>query len=215
MKLICLFIVAFFTMTFLIRAQNNEFLVGAVIGFYGIENKGDIKSMYSQSNGTISGTGGFSFGLNVKHDFSKNIYSALELRYIRKGSIYTFITTFGTMSWESIKLNYIEIPLLAGLRINLKKKPLFVETGIAYAMVLSSKVLVSELNFWDSSAEQNNFKKKDISWVANVKYPIIKSRKLLMGLRFSYSMFSIHSFCKLYNMDYGAELYYLFNRNVK
>jgi len=211
MKLFCISLFLTYSITSVIIAQNKEFIVGSVIGFYGVENKGDIKYMYSKTNGTISGTGGLSFGLNISRNFSKIYYSALELRYMRKGSIYTFITSYGTRSWEAIKLDYVEIPFIAGLKINIKKKPLFVGTGFAYARLFSSKVLVSDLNKWDSSIEETNFKKNDISWVANLKYPINKSGKLLTGLRFSHSLFSIHSLCKLYNMDYGVELYYLFN----
>ena len=212
---LCPIFFAIFTPTTIIRAQNKEFIVGSILGFYGIENKGDIKDMYSKTNGTISGTGGLSFGLNAKHDLSKNIYGSFELRYIRKGSIYTFITNYGTRSWESIKLDYIEIPFLTGIKISTKKKPFFIEAGFAYARLLSAKVLVSELNKWDSSIEKNNFKKNDISCVANLKHPINKSEKLLIGLRFSHSLFSIQSLCKLYNMDYGVEFYYLFNQNIK
>lgn len=198
-------------MTSLVSAQNKEFIMGSVIGFYGIENTGDIKDMYSQANGNISGTGGLSAGLNVKHDVSKNMYAALEMRYIRKGSIKTIITSTGSRSWEAIKLDYIEIPFSTGLKINTKKKPMFIETGFAFARLFSPKISVSPLNPWDASTEQAHFKKNDISWLANFKYPINKSEKLLIGLRFSHSLFTIHSLCKLYNMDYGVEFYYLFN----
>jgi len=74
--------------------------------------------------------------------------------------------------------------------------------------------LVSELNEWDVSEKLNNFKQNDFSWLANIKYPVIKSEKLLIGARFSYSLISIHSIYNLHNLDYGIELYYLFNRNV-
>jgi len=217
MKLNLFFILLFpfLVMTSIVSAQNKEFIMGSVIGFYGIENTGDINDMYSQTNGNISGTGGLSAGLNVKHDLSKTIYAALEIRYIRKGSIKTIITSYGSRSWEHIKLDYIEIPFLTGLKISTKKKPLFIETGFAFARLFSPKVSVSLLNPWDSSTEQAHFKKNDISWVAGLKYPINKSRKLLIGLRFSHSLFTIHSFYKLYNMDYGVEFYYLFNKNLK
>ena len=215
LKLFCIFLFPALMMASGVRSQNKEFIMGSVIGFYGIENTGDIKEMYPQSHGNISGTGGLSAGLNVRHDLSKNIYAALEIRYIRKGSIKTIITNDGSRSWEAIKLDYVEIPFLTGLTISTKKKPLFIETGFAYARLFSPRVSINSLNPWDSSAEQTHFKKNDISWVAGLKFPIIKSRKLLAGLRFSHSLFTIHSFCKLYNMDYGVEFYYLFNRNMK
>lgn len=75
-------------------------------------------------------------------------------------------------------------------------------------------MLVSDLNNWNPSSKLNNFKEHDISLVANLKYQIIKSEKLLLGFRFSYSLLSTHSVYKLYNMNYGIELYYLLNRNI-
>ncbi len=197
------------------KSQNNEFIVGSMLGFYGIHIEGDIDNIYSPSNGTIWGTGGISFGLNVKRYFSNHIYGALEMRYIRKGNTFEFINPYGLPSFVTIKLDYIEMPLLVGFKINLKKKYLLAETGIVFARMISSKMEVSEFYGWDPAAEMNNFRKNDFSWVANIKYPIIRNEKLLLGFRFSYSLFSIHTTYKLYNMDYGIEIYYLFNRNVK
>ncbi len=210
----CLLFLTLLASAFSVKSQNHEFIVGALMGFYGIHIEGDVENLYSSSNGTFWGTGGFSAGLNVKRNFSKNIYGAFEIRYIRKGSLYEFISIVGTQAYESIRLDYIEFPLLFGFRINLKKKHLFAETGFAYARLINSKMLVSDFNRWDVSDKLNNFKENDFSWVANLKYPIIKSEKLLLGFRFSYSLISIHNYYKLYNMDYGVEVYYLFNRNV-
>ena len=213
MKTFCLLFLLFFLATPPVKSQNKAFIAGAFIGFYGIEIKGQIKDMYSP--GKISGKGGFSFGFNVKRDFSKKFYGALEMRYIQKGSINTIITYAGSQSWEAIHLGYIEVPLSVGLKIKLKKKQLYFESGLAYARMIISKMMLSPSNYWDCSAKINNFKRNDISWVAALKYPILKNEKLVLGLRYSYSLFTIHSLYKLYNMDYGIELYYLFNRNVK
>lgn len=185
-----------------------------MIGFYGIHIEGDVEQLYSSSNGTFWGTGGFSAGLNVKRNFSKSIYGAFEIRYSKKGGLYEFISSYNTQAYESIKLQYIEFPLLFGAKANLKKRYLLLETGLAYARLINAKMEVSDFNRWDVSEKLDNFKENDLSWVANLKYPIIKSEKLLIGFRFSYSLMSIHNYYKLYNMDYGVELYYLFNRNI-
>ncbi len=203
-----------FTVNFYAQSQNKEFIVGAAIGIYGIHITGDVYKMYSQTSGEFSGTGGYSIGVNVKRYFSKNTFSEFELRYIRKGSIYEFITSVGTVAYESIQLDYIEIPALVGFNINLKKKYLLFETGLAYARMIASDMLVSELNEWDVSPKLNNFKPNDFLLVAGLKYPVIKNEKLLVGCRFSYSLISIHSVYNLHNLDYGIELYYLFNRRV-
>jgi hypothetical protein len=215
MKGCCILVSLFFIASPALKAQNRQFIAGAIAGFYGIEIKGDIREMYSPTNGKVTGTGGLSAGLNVKHDISKHLYGALELRYIRKGSIYGFISQYGTRTYESIKLDYIEIPLLLGIKINLKKKHLYTETGFAYGRMISSFMIVSDLNKWDYTEELDHFKQDEVSWVLNVKYPVIRSEKLLVGARLSYSLFTIHSWYRLYNMDYGVEVYYLFNRTVK
>jgi hypothetical protein len=200
------------TLTSIGKSQDRKFIAGALIGFYGIELKGDVKDLYAPTNGHYSGTGGLSAGLNVKYDFSKNFYGALEIRYIRKGSIYEFISSYGTQAFESVKLNYFEIPLSIGLKIKLKRKQMFTETGLAYARMFSLKMDLSKWNVWDYSAKLNSFKRSDLSWVANIKYPVIKNERLLLGLRFSYSILSIHSVYQLRNMDYGVEIYYLINK---
>jgi len=104
-----------------------------MMGFYGIHIEGDVEHLYSSSDGTFWGTGGFSAGLNVKRYFSNNIYGAFELRYSRNGGLYEFISPVGTQAYESVKLDYIEFPLLFGVKANLKKKYLLIETGMAYA----------------------------------------------------------------------------------
>jgi hypothetical protein len=215
LKSIFISLLLFFTITPAVFSQNQEFIAGAFIGFYGIEIKGDIQKMYSNTFGDVTGTGGMSAGFNVKHNFSKNNYLAFELRWIRKGSIYGFTTSYGTQGFESIKLDYIEMPILIGQKINLKNKYLLTETGFAYAKKMYSRMEINQLNKWDYTYKLNKFRQNDISWVVNIKYPVIKSGRLLIGFRFSYSIFSIHSLYKLYNMDYGAEIYYLFNRNIQ
>ncbi len=126
------------------KSQNREFIVGSMVGFYGIHIEGEIEEMYSHSNGAISGMGGLSFGFNVKRSFSENIYGVFDLRYIRKGGLFEFLNPYGLQAFVSINLDYIEIPLLIGFKINLKKKYVFAESGLAYAKMLSSKMLASE-----------------------------------------------------------------------
>jgi len=134
--------------------------MGAMIGFYGIHIEGDVAHLYSSSNGTFWGTGGLSAGLNVKRNFSKNIYGAFEIRYIRKGGLYEFISNIGLQAYETIKLQYIEFPIIFGFKANLKIKYLLVETGLAYARLINSKMMVSDFIRWDVTDKLNNFQRK-------------------------------------------------------
>jgi len=194
-------------------SQDRDFVAGTALGFYGIHIQGDIREMYSSTSGTIWGTGGLSFGLNVKRHLTNSLYGALELRYARKGSLYEFVTIHGTQGFESIKLDYIELPLLLGIRIKLKKRYLLFETGFAYARLIKAKMLVNSFNQWDPSSKMDLMRRNDFPFIANVKYPVTRNERLLVGFRFSYSMSSIHSYYKLYNMNYGIEVYYTFNRS--
>ena len=114
-----------------VSAQNREFVVGVMLGFYGIHIEGNVEQLYSSSNGTFWGTGGISAGLNVKRNFSKGFYGAFEIRYSKKGGLYEFISSYNTQAYESIKLQYIEFPILLGVKANLKQKYFLLETGLA------------------------------------------------------------------------------------
>jgi hypothetical protein len=212
---VCIFLILTFLISFASSyAQDREFVVGSMIGFYGIHQMGEIESLYSQTAGDVGGTGDLSLGLNVRRDISQRFFLAFELRYIRKGSIYSFISNYSTQAFESIRLDYIEIPFLTGYKIPISKKYLIAETGIAYARLVSSKMMISDLNPWDYTSVMDNFRKNELSWIVNLKYPIVRNRKLLAGIRFSYAIFSVHENYSIHNMNYGIEFYYLFNKEV-
>jgi hypothetical protein len=194
------------------KTQDRRFIGGAMIGAYGIHNQGEIREMYSPTNGKLWGTGGYSYGINIKRHVSDFLYVALELRHTRKGSLYEFITTYGTQGFESIKLDYVEIPLMLGFPVKVKQKNLLLESGMSYSWLFRSVMSVNDLNYWDTSEKTAHLKKHDLSVILNVKYPVNKNQKLLLGIRFYHSISSIHAIYKLYNMGYGIELYYLFNR---
>lgn len=192
------------------KAQNKGFTAGASLGFYGIHINGEINKFYSPTHGIYWGTGGLSFGLNVKRNIAKKTYASLELRYSRKGSLYEFITNKATKGFESIRLDYIELPVLVGYKMNLNQKHLFLETGIAFSRLTYSRMEVNNYNWWDTKEKLSYVYKNDVLWIAHIKYPIIKSKKLLLGFRFAHSLKSIHENYKLYHMNYGIEVCYLF-----
>jgi hypothetical protein len=92
-------------LTQIITAQQKRFIGGLLLNFNGIEFKGSESQFWNTSNSTkIDGTLGSSVGLFVKRDLTKKIYTTLELRYIRKGSIYEFISEYGTRTFETLNL---------------------------------------------------------------------------------------------------------------
>ena len=168
---------------------------------------------WNSSNGTIWGGGGVSAGLFVKREFSEKLYSTLELRYSNKGSVYEFASQFGTKSLENLFLNYAEIPVLFGYKIEGNKKTYYFETGLAFAKMISSNLHSIELLNRTGTPNAEEFKSEDVSWVGSLKFPLTNKwkEKFLFGLRVSHSIVPIHKYYKIYHFDYGVELNYLFN----
>jgi hypothetical protein len=193
-------------------AQVNEFEFGTMLGFYGVHVQGETDKVYSTNNGHEYGKGGISTGIRVQRDVSRSLHGALGLRYARKGSVYDFISSFGTKAFEVIKLDYLELPLTLGSKVYLgKTKPLLVEAGISYAVLLKSRILVSELNPWDPSNIENAFKHEEWGWHMSFKYAPFQSTPIMLALRVTQSIGSIHTRYNLNNFTYGIELQYIFN----
>ncbi len=198
-----------------IQAQEHVFRPGVLLNFNGIHIQGDNEVYWDSSNGKIWGTGGISYGAFVTYDSYKKIVGIIELRYIRKGSLYEFINTFGQREFESLKLKYIEMPVLLGFKGNTRKHNYLIETGLACGMLINSELLYDELSERIETPNAADFKKFDLSWIADLKFHIDKNKSLLLGFRFEYSIFSVHKYYNLHNMNYGIELnYLLFNKKL-
>jgi hypothetical protein len=194
-------------------AQSNKFIGGVFFNANGIHIVGDDRSFWQSSSGSRWGGGGISGGVNVKRYIDKNIYYTIELRYIQKGGIYLYINDYGTESLDLLRLNYIEIPVLLGFTFKRNKKDYMLETGPGFAQLFSSKLKINEFVNRNVYPEAQKFKKQDLSWIGCFKFPLNQKgkRNILFGLRFSYSLFSIHQNHKLKNMVYGIQLDYIFN----
>lgn len=140
------------------------------------------------------------------------MYSAIELRYTRKGSLFEFVSSSGTQAYEALKLDYVEIPILIGYKTKLKKKHLYFESGLAYGQLMNARMKVSEIDPWDPEPKLVQFSDFDLSIISAVKYPLNRNENLFMGIRFSHSLMTTHKLYRLYNMNYGIEIEYLFNQ---
>ncbi len=199
-----------------INGQQHKFIGGVLLNFNGIEFKGNAVQYWTSSNQTtrIDGTLGLSAGLFVKRELTESIYSTLELRYIRKGSIYEFISQYGTQAFQTVSLKYVEIPLLFGYKFKPYKRIYYLESGIAFGKLLSSKIEENDLTPRLDTPDTKEFRNFDFSWIASLKFPPIKKwrQNFLFGLRVSRSIISVHEYYKIYNLDYGIELNYIFNK---
>ena len=204
---IILFLIIFTSAVF---AQKKGFDAAIFLGLNGIHIEGDNEVLYNSSNGTIWGTGGISVGLSVKRDFTKFFYWSFDLSYIRKGSVYEFTNVQGVRDFESIKLDYAELPALIGYKMNIGKRYLYLEMGAAVAKLLNSEKLVSDYSYGQDVSLFNQFKDYDYSVLGALKISANRKEKILFGLRAAQSFLSIHEAYKLYNFDYGIELSYYF-----
>lgn len=199
--------------TGLAHCQEHTFQPGLILNFNGIQVEGDNIYFWEPSGGSIWGGGGISFGPQVSFDINKKFKSTLEIRYIRKGSIFEYINDYYQRDFEILNLKYIEIPFLIGYKLKTSGKPIAIETGIAYARLINAALLFNELTERPTKPDAENFKRDDISWVTQLKVGLDKNRKWHLGIRFSYSVQSIHKRYNLHNMVYGIEMnWLLFNQ---
>ncbi len=193
-----------------IRAQN-AFDGGVLLDLHGIGLLGETDRYWNTSKQVGAGHGGYSVGLLVKRDFPPKVYSLLQIRYSTKGSLHSFTGQYGVQSYESLYLNYVELPLLIGYKINRAKKDLYLETGFAYARLINSKLEAENKRIETPTVD--GFKTNDLVWIGNVKIPIIEKweQNFLAGISISCSIISIHQEYKIYNFEYGFTFNYLFN----
>ncbi len=196
-------------------------IIGEDITVFGVAHGTDISApnnILPKSNGTILGIG---FGVSLKKRITKNNYLKTELSLIQKGSHFTFPNHYR----ESIRLNYIEIPLLWSYSFNKRKKTFFFETGAAISMLIFSSKHIKKYAEQSQIPNAQNFKNIDMPWIISIKVPF-NSRginNLLFGLRFSYSPLSIHNEFKtqsirmfqddgMHHISFGIQLDYIFKR---
>ncbi|MCF8368447.1 MAG: PorT family protein [Bacteroidales bacterium] len=208
---IVIFLILFQTVFFLETnyAQTKPFEASIIFNTNGIHILGQDAAYWSGS-GSIAGNGGLSLGASIKRNISKPFYSSLELRYIRKGSIYEFIDDNGLQSFEVLKLRYLEMPVMIGYIVRPHKNYRILETGFAVSRLFASSISLDKLNKRTDTPDAANFRDMDISWVGAVKLPLNwkKADNLLFGLRVEHSLFSIHIHYILYNLVYGLQLEY-------
>ena len=199
-------------------AQKLSFEGGLVLGINGVDFSGE-KEEFWKDDYERSGILGISAGPFVKCNLSPQNSMVLEMRYTMKGSELGYINQYFTQSFERIRLNYIELPLLYStmnmLHAHSGDIPFTFETGIAYSRLFSSDLFIDDLTGRERPVSLYGFRNYDISWISqlNLPYSMGKNYKLLLGIRIERSILSIHENFRLYNFDYGFELKYIF-RNL-
>lgn len=197
--------------------QECNFISGVMFNANGIHVVGESDAFWNSRNGTIWGTGGLSVACFVQYGLLHKIYSSMEVRYIRKGSIFEYTdasVAYALPKWSVLKLDYIGIPLLIGKQIKYNSKNKFsIETGFGIAKLFSKNIELDNLNPNLQRIDLKNFREIDFSWIGSVKKPIKSFKKnfISIGIRVERSLLSIHNNYKLYNFNYGLELVYHIN----
>ena len=156
-----LFLIATLSRTF---SQSDKFVAGIFLNGNGIHIVGDDEIFWQSSNGIIWGGGGLSGGVSVKRNLTETIYLNLEIRYIQKGSNYEYQSQSTGQSFEVLRFNYFEIPVLLGYTFNINKKNYYFETGFGIARMFSSKMKISEFANRQHNPDAQAFRKQDLSW---------------------------------------------------
>lgn len=140
---------------------------------------------------------GLAFGVSVHRQFSDNLLFKPEILYIQKGS-----STSSNDSYNySIKLNYLDIPILLGYRIN----DLFIiEGGPAFGVLISSKQ--GSGNFFSTF---ENVNKLNFETLLGIEYRALEN--LSIKMRYGVSAISIGKVGNLRNDSISFLLQYFLN----
>lgn len=162
----------FLTLSLEFHAQQR-FSAYASAGFTATQVQGDNLGGFHKP--------GICAGFGVKVNTRGKVFANIELQFVQKGSQKLQDPDNGDYGFYKLKLNYAEIPILAGVQIS----KLLLFTGPTIGFLLSS----SEETEGVPSSGTYPFKKTDISWCGGAGAAITK--KWTATLRLSESLLSI------------------------
>lgn len=183
-----LFIIFFVVIAGKLSGQN--FMGGITAGLATSQVDGDTYSGYNRA--------GFILGGFVNHKLSGKTDLQLEIKYMQRGSFKNPNLDIGDYTKYSLKLDYVEVPLL--LQFNYKPRIVF-ETGFTFAYLAS--VYEGNENGAYPIAQQRPFHKFDSDFILGGSYKI--SRQLSFNIKYDYSVVPIRR-------DINGEVRYLFLR---
>lgn len=189
---IALFAFFLFLVAFNARAQRT-FSAGVVAGVNGCQIHGDFYSGFDQI--------GFVGGAFVNTNPGKTWQAQFGIQYSRKGSRHLVSRDQGGYRDFEIRLNYVEVPLIA--RYNTKR--VFFDLGVSFGVMFKART-------WDANGETTpqDFKKWEFGMIAGIGYNL--SDYLFIELVSANSLVPIKNFSVPYY--YQRWLLNLFNRGM-
>ncbi len=173
-------------LAFNLKAQqatsNKKFYSGVFFGLNTSQITGDDLAGYDKPSLT--------FGTFVKRKFGENFSILMELSYLPKGSRKNISPKDSIPTFYSLKLRYIEIPVMFQYTI---KSRITLEVGPSIGVLLTYKEedIFGDLSGNYSTREQ--FKRTDISFNAGINY--------LLNDKWTFSLRSANSMAPVRNHD--------------
>jgi hypothetical protein len=135
---------------------------------------------------------GFNFGGFVNVDLRNSFSAEFDMYFINKGSRKN--PSKWDRSYWSIRLNYIEVPIL----LRYKYKKITAELGLAFGRMINQKFLANGRKYTADS--QRYFNKNEFSGIAGFQYQM--KSNLSLNLRYSQSLWKVRSFTFTYPRYY-------------
>ncbi len=179
-KLFILFIISFISYA----AYSQSFYGGLMAGFNGSQVEGDKSSGYQKM--------GFVGGAWTQADVNEKVYWGLELKFNQKGSRINPTAKNGYYKYI-YRLNYIDLPALAGYRINDKVSAF---AGLSFGVLLSKSGY--DLYGPDPTIAYSALHNWELGMLAGIKVDFDQilqydwARKFVFDIRFQYSILSIY-----------------------
>lgn len=152
------FLLLFLLSTFSSRSQS-VFHAGAVTGINGSQLSGDTYSGFNQP--------GLYAGLFASTSLHERFDLRFEVAFTQKGSRHNPNPSKGDYSDYYLRLNYIEIPLIASFTSE-KLQPMRFDLGLAYAVLLNA----SEVSHYNSALLPRPFHSYDFSGLLGLSYQL-------------------------------------------
>jgi len=182
-----------------LKSYSQSFKGGINIGFVASQVDGDGLGGYNKP--------GFNVGLICDYLMNEKSYLTMGINYIQKGSRKISNPEIPGDRHYILRLNYIEVPFLYGLKFPIKIKYLiFLEGGLTFGYLIKAMEDVDRSGFIEP---QPPFKKYDLPARFGINY-VIKD-KLFLKFYFSYSLLPIrpHPGNKVWYYDRGQYNNYL------
>ena len=143
---------------------------------------------------------GLLIGAYTNIDISEKVNLQLELNYSQKGSRDNILPSEGDTDFFLLRLNYIEIPVLA----RFKYKKFIFEGGLYYAQLIS-EYLEDENGPFEIPEELNQFKNFDFGGSIGIYFSLTEN--LLMNWRFSNSITNVRDYDSGENFRFNTGMF--------